>query len=151
MSYIGTTSYIGVLVILGILTSLLVAGAIYWVVSDWRQLQFVKPINGPTVDPRLPTPDIKNRRLKNRDHICKCRFCQKQTRARVKFVSLVKSCDFDFCYINRRPYIFTRLGINQGPVIQNIVSLTSSLVVKMLTVPVSTISNSQVFLLKKCE
>ena len=37
-----------------------------------------------------------------------------------------------------------------GPVFQSIhVSLTSSLVAKMLTVLVSTISNSQVFLLKK--
>ena len=35
-----------------------------------------------------------------------------------------------------------------GPVVQSIVSLTSSLVVKILTVLVSTISNSQVFLLK---
>ena len=39
----------------------------------------------------------------------------------------------------------------QGPVVQSIVCLTSSLVVKMLTVLVSTISNSQLFLLKKCE
>ena len=39
----------------------------------------------------------------------------------------------------------------QGPVVQSVVSLTSSLVVKMLTVLVSTISNSHVFLLKKCE
>ena len=38
-----------------------------------------------------------------------------------------------------------------APVVQSIVSLTSSLVVKMLTVLVSTISNSQVFLLKNCE
>ena len=38
-----------------------------------------------------------------------------------------------------------------GPVVQNIVSLTSLVVVKMLTVLVSIISNSQVFLLKKCE
>ena len=37
----------------------------------------------------------------------------------------------------------------QGPVVQSIVSLTSSLVVKMLTVLVSKISYSQVFLLKK--
>ena len=36
----------------------------------------------------------------------------------------------------------------QSPVVQSIVSLTNSLVVKMLTVLVSTISNSQVFLLK---
>ena len=36
-----------------------------------------------------------------------------------------------------------------GPVVQSTVSLTSSLVVKMLTVLVSTMSNSQVFLLKK--
>ena len=36
-----------------------------------------------------------------------------------------------------------------GPVVQSIVSFTSSLVVKLLTVLVSTISNSQVFLLKK--
>ena len=40
---------------------------------------------------------------------------------------------------------------DQGPVVQGIISLTSSLVVKMLTVLVSKISNSQVFLLKKCE
>ena len=33
---------------------------------------------------------------------------------------------------------------NQGPVVQSIISLTSSLVVKMLTVLVNTISNSQV-------
>ena len=38
---------------------------------------------------------------------------------------------------------------HQGPVVHSIVSLTSSLVVKMLTVLVSIISNSQVFLLKK--
>ena len=36
-------------------------------------------------------------------------------------------------------------------VVQSIVSLMSSLVVKMLTVLVSTISYSQIFLLKKCE
>ena len=36
----------------------------------------------------------------------------------------------------------------QGPVVQSVVSLISSLVVKMLTVLVSKISNSQVFLLK---
>ena len=41
--------------------------------------------------------------------------------------------------------------INQGPVVQSFVSLTSLSVVKMLTVLVCTISNSQVFLLKKCE
>ena len=39
----------------------------------------------------------------------------------------------------------------QGPVVQSIVSLTSSLAVKMLTVLVSTLSNLQVCLLKKCE
>ena len=43
------------------------------------------------------------------------------------------------------------LLIGQGSVVQTIVSLTSSLVVKMLIVLVSKISNSQVFLLKKCE
>ena len=39
--------------------------------------------------------------------------------------------------------------VNLAPVVQSIVSLTSSLVVKMLTVLVSTISNSQISLLKK--
>ena len=39
----------------------------------------------------------------------------------------------------------------QGPVVQSVVSLTSSLVVKMLTALVCIISNSQVFLLKKFE
>ena len=42
-------------------------------------------------------------------------------------------------------------SISLGPVVQSIVSLTSSLAVKMLTVLVSTISNSHVFLQKKCE
>ena len=41
--------------------------------------------------------------------------------------------------------------IHQGPVVQSIVSLTSSLVVKLLSVLLSRISNSQVVLLKKCE
>ena len=40
---------------------------------------------------------------------------------------------------------------DQGPVVQSIVSLMSLLVVKMLTALVSTVSNSQLFLLKKCE
>ena len=40
-------------------------------------------------------------------------------------------------------------GSIQGPFVQSIVSLISSLVVKMLTVLVNTISNLQVFLLKK--
>ena len=39
----------------------------------------------------------------------------------------------------------------QGPAVQSILSLMSSLVDKMLTVLVSAIFNSQVFLLKKCE
>ena len=38
-----------------------------------------------------------------------------------------------------------------GPVVQSIVSLTMLLVVKMLTVLASIISNLQVFLLEKCE
>ena len=49
----------------------------------------------------------------------------------------------------RRGKYFVRLSSNgQGLVVQSDVSLTSSLVVRMLTVLVSTISNSQVFLLK---
>ena len=40
---------------------------------------------------------------------------------------------------------------NLGPVVQSIVSLTSLLVVKIITVLVSTISNSQLFLLKNCD
>ena len=43
----------------------------------------------------------------------------------------------------------TMVWSDQNPVVQSILSLTSSLVVKMLTTLVSTISNSQVFLLKK--
>ena len=43
------------------------------------------------------------------------------------------------------------LGRNLGPVVLSIANLTSSLVVKFLAVLVSTTSNSQVFLLKKCE
>ena len=39
--------------------------------------------------------------------------------------------------------------VHLGPVVESIISLTNLLVVKILTVLVSTISNSQVFLLKK--
>ena len=46
---------------------------------------------------------------------------------------------------------FTSDTGSQVPAVQSIVSLTGSLVVKMLTVLVSTISNAQVFLLKKIE
>ena len=42
-------------------------------------------------------------------------------------------------------------GLYQDPVVQSIISLMSSLVVRLLTVLVSTTSNSQVFLLKKYE
>ena len=45
----------------------------------------------------------------------------------------------------------TEKDSNQGPVVQSVISLTNSLRFKMLTVLVSAISNSQVFLLKKCE
>ena len=47
-----------------------------------------------------------------------------------------------FCIIKKKYH---------GPVVQSIVSLTSSLDITMLTVLVSMIFNSQVFLLKKCE
>ena len=40
---------------------------------------------------------------------------------------------------------------DQSPVVQSIVSLKSSLVVKMLTILVSTISDSHVFFPEKCE
>ena len=56
--------------------------------------------------------------------------------------------------IFRTQLVFIVKGLlveSQGPVVQSIVSLMSSLVVKMLTVLVRTISNSQLFLLKKCE
>ena len=43
------------------------------------------------------------------------------------------------------------MHVHQGPFVQSIVSLTSSLVVKILTVLVNKRSNSQVFLLKKCQ
>ena len=39
----------------------------------------------------------------------------------------------------------------QGPAVQSVVSLTRSLMVKLLTVLISIIPNSQLFLLKKCE
>ena len=47
--------------------------------------------------------------------------------------------------------IFYQSKTYLSPVVQSVVSLTYSLVVKMLTVVESTISNSQIFLLKKCE
>ena len=41
------------------------------------------------------------------------------------------------------------VGVNAlGPVVQSVVSLTNLLMVKLLTALISTISNSQVFLLK---
>ena len=44
---------------------------------------------------------------------------------------------------------YSKTHIGLGPVIKSVVSLTSSLEVKLLTALVSTISNSQVFFLKK--
>ena len=46
-------------------------------------------------------------------------------------------------------YLSDCIAVDQGPVVQSIISLMSSLMVKMLTVLVSTISNSLAFLLKK--
>ena len=46
-------------------------------------------------------------------------------------------------------FLISPLYCNQNAVVQSVVSLMSSVVVKMLTVLLSTISNSQVFLLKK--
>ena len=58
-------------------------------------------------------------------------------------------CEADLSLCRR--YVFPHFGsVSLGPVVQSIVSLTGSLVVKMLTVLVSTVSNSQVFSLKKC-
>ena len=54
--------------------------------------------------------------------------------------------------IGRVHFFYVELYHNYlGPVVQSTISLTSSLVVKMLTVLVSTIFNSHVFLPKKCE
>ena len=62
---------------------------------------------------------------------------------------LIKAYQYEPQY--QKTYLRTPVPTNLGPVIQSIVSLTSLLVVKRLTVLVSTISNSQVFLMKKCE
>ena len=53
----------------------------------------------------------------------------------------------DSQYIVQYPRILkaSDKDLNQGPVVQSIISLTSSLVVKMLTVLESTIFNSQLF------
>ena len=76
-------------------------------------------------------------------------------------MSLCKQ-DVDLLSVNRKKnnkkiYIYCTIWfhnssipqtISQGPVVQRFVSLTCSLVIKMLNVLVSTISNAQVFLLK---
>ena len=64
--------------------------------------------------------------------------------------SKLEKCQWDMDAPARCPLFHTMLKL-QGPVVQSIISLTRSLVVKMLTVLVSAISNSQVFLLKKCD
>ena len=51
--------------------------------------------------------------------------------------------DINTFWLQKAPYL--------GPVVQSVASLTSLLVVKILTVLLSIISNSQVFLLKKCK
>ena len=55
----------------------------------------------------------------------------------------------DYCSYSKYPDTLPYLSKNLGPVVQSIVCLTCLLVVKMLTVLVSTISNSKVLLLKK--
>ena len=54
-------------------------------------------------------------------------------------------------FIGKLDYSNVQKIAYQGPIVQSIISLTSSLVVKISTVLVSTISDSSVFLLKKCE
>ena len=61
-------------------------------------------------------------------------------------VSEVDSSILDFGYIQIQMLV---INTDQGPVVQSVVSLTSSLVVKMLTHLGSATLISQVFLLKK--
>ena len=69
--------------------------------------------------------------------------------------SVLNFSEFDIAYCLIRVVwlkLYVEYAFQQktlGPVVQSVVSLMSSLVVKMLTVLVSTISNSHVFLLKK--
>ena len=61
-------------------------------------------------------------------------------------------CAFAFFFFFSCPDIpVVLLNFYKSQIVQSIVSLTSLLVVKLLTVLVSTISNSQVFLPTKCE
>ena len=64
--------------------------------------------------------------------------------------ALIVHCASYISYCIYPKYLDT-LTLYLGQVVQSFISLTSSLVVKTLTVLGSTISNSQVFLLKKCE
>ena len=57
-------------------------------------------------------------------------------------------CTFSIILLLRLCQVSKQASRAQGPFVQSIVNLTSSLVAKILTVLVSTISNSQVFLLK---
>ena len=63
----------------------------------------------------------------------------------VVFLKRYNFSDFLLAFLHISSFLHRGLG----PVVQSIVSLTSSLVVKMLTVLVSSISNSQVYVLKK--
>ena len=67
----------------------------------------------------------------------------------INLSGLNNPCLGQFAMISKMFEQLTFDWINLGPVVQSIVSLTSSLVVKMLTVLVSTISNSQVFFAEK--
>ena len=61
-------------------------------------------------------------------------------------------CQTLFCENKKKKNISKCVNIfTQGPVVQSIVSLTSLLVIKILTALPSTKSNSQVFLLNRCE
>ena len=53
-----------------------------------------------------------------------------------------------FCHLAKGDNFYRQKVTFLGPVVQSFVSLTSSLVVKMLTALVSTISDSQLFLLQ---
>ena len=57
--------------------------------------------------------------------------------------SLITYCIHPKYWYIKTPY--------QGPIVQSIVSLTSLLVVKLLTVLLRTISSPQVFFAEKCE
>ena len=113
----------------------------------------VKLENSTFRSPARPRFKVAPRNRKNRNRKCQNYYINKSMLCAPACSPVIYSENwYEGLYNIRGIFRLLQFSIQQNePSCSKLVSLMSSLVVKMLTVLENTISNSQVFLLKKCE